>query len=329
MREKGLFVSISSGVKPPDYAVDRPARPGPRRRRRYDITIDSRMATPDRCTRWRSTSRKNCDDLRDRGQRGNARAVIDLENWGPTPPRSAWARQGVSSEAQERLRHGGWQLSADEVVCASGDQPDHCRTAAGSRRHREERAFGASMVMIGSRFAGHEESPGRTVEATASSSRRTTGRERLQQGEYNTSKGKAHLEDGSGPLADTWRRNAGRRAKRDQLRRGRSSSTFRKVNYVILGGDNAGEHLLMSGDRARGGANLQFRSMTVGTAACPNRCETRGPSRARWRPCGKAQRHVRLSWTTQAVVQHQAAPPPKRDRHAAHGGCVNQTSWTR
>ncbi len=80
--------------------------------------------------------------------------------------------------------------------------------------------FGAAMVMIGSLFAGHEESHGARSRSTASSSRSTTARPATStRGEYKHVEGKRILEPVKGKLADTLREMREDRAVApDQLR---------------------------------------------------------------------------------------------------------------
>jgi GMP reductase len=102
------------------------------------------------------------------------------------------------------------------------------------------------MVMIGSLFAGHEESPGRTVEVDGKLFKEYYGSASdFNKGEYKHVEGKRILEPIKGKLADTLREM--REDVQSSISYGGGTQLFdiRKVNYVILGGDNAGEHLLM------------------------------------------------------------------------------------
>jgi hypothetical protein len=104
---------------------------------------------------------------------------------------------------------GGWQLSAlkwcarvaTKPIIADGGIRDHGDIAKSVR-------FGARMVMIGSLFAGHEESPGQTVEVDGKLYKEYYGSaSRLQQGRVQARRGQAH------PRADQGQ--AGRHAARD------------------------------------------------------------------------------------------------------------------
>jgi GMP reductase len=79
--------------------------------------------------------------------------------------------------------------------------------------------FGATMVMIGSLFAGHEESPGKTVEVDGALFKEYYGSASdFNKGEYKHVEGKRILEPIKGTLADTLIEMEARRAKLHQLR---------------------------------------------------------------------------------------------------------------
>ena len=143
------------------------------------------------------------------GNVGTPEAVIDLENWGADATKVG---VGPGKVCITRLKTGfgtgGWQLSAlkwcarvaTKPIIADGGIRDHGDIAKSVR-------FGATMVMIGSLFAGHEESPGRRrSRSTASCTRSTTARPRdFNKGEYKHVEGKRILEPIKGRLADTLR----------------------------------------------------------------------------------------------------------------------------
>ena len=92
--------------------------------------------------------------------------------------------------------------------------------------------FGATMVMIGSLFAGHEESPGQTVEVDGELLRSTTARPATST-RANTSTSKASASwSPSGQAGRHADRDGAGRAKLHQLRRGTQLMDIRKVNYV-------------------------------------------------------------------------------------------------
>jgi GMP reductase len=142
---------------------------------------------------------------------------------------------------------GGWQLSAlkwcarvaTRPIIADGGIREHGDIAKSIR-------FGATMVMIGSMLAGHEESPGSTVEVDGRLFKEYYGSASdFNKGEYKHVEGKRILEPVKGKLADTLREMQEDLQSSISYAGGTKLADIRKVNYVILGGDNAGEHLLM------------------------------------------------------------------------------------
>jgi GMP reductase len=101
MRDKGLFVSISSGVKTPDYAViDQLAAEG----------IGADYITIDIAHGHAETLRRMIDHIKRKlpnafviaGNVGTPEAVIDLENWAPTRRRSASGPARCASRGSRR-----------------------------------------------------------------------------------------------------------------------------------------------------------------------------------------------------------------------------------
>ena len=116
------------------------------------------------------------------------------------------------------------------MVCARGDQADHCRRRHPRPwRHRQERALRRVDGDDRLDLAGHEESPGRTVEVDGKLFKEYYG-SASDEGEYKHVEGKRILE----PMD-----------VQSSIYYGGGTQLFdiRKVNYVILGGDNAGEHV--------------------------------------------------------------------------------------
>ena len=165
MKAKGLFASISLGVKPPDYAtVD---------------TLSTLGLIPDYVTI--DIAHGHADSVRDMiaylkskmpstfviaGNVATPEAVIDLENWGADATKVGIGPGKVCiTKLKTGFGTGGWQLSAlkwcarvaTKPIIADGGIREHGDIAKSIR-------FGATMVMIGSMLAGHEESPGKTVE---------------------------------------------------------------------------------------------------------------------------------------------------------------------
>ena len=102
------------------------------------------------------------------------------------------------------------------------------------------------MVMIGSMLAGHEESPGLSVDVDGVKFKEYYGSASdFNKGEYKHVEGKRILEPIKGKLKDTLKEMQEDVQSSISYAGGVKLMDIRKVNYVILGGDNAGEHLLM------------------------------------------------------------------------------------
>jgi len=247
MRAQGLLVSISSGVRPADHAViDRLAASGSGA---DYVTIDIAHGHAD-------SVRRTIEHIKTRlpqafviaGNVGTPEAVIDLENWGADATKVGIGPGKVCiTRLKTGFGTGGWQLSALKWCARVATRPI---VADGGIRHHGDIAksvrFGASMVMIGSLFAGHEESPGTTVEVDGRLYKEYYGSASdFNKGEYRHVEGKRILEPIKGRLADTLREMREDLQSSISYAGGRVLADLRKVNYVVLGGENAGEHLLM------------------------------------------------------------------------------------
>lgn len=247
MKEAGAFASISVGVKPADYeTVNKLAAEG----------LVPEFVTIDIAHGHADTVKNMIEHLKNKlpasfviaGNVGTPEAVIDLENWGADATKVGIGPGKVCiTRMKTGFGTGGWQLSAlkwcarvaTKPIIADGGIREHGDIAKSIR-------FGASMVMIGSMLAGHEESPGATVEENGRRFKEYYGSASdFNKGEYKHVEGKRILEPVKGKLADTLREMQEDLQSSISYSGGTRLSDIRRVNYVILGGDNAGEHLLM------------------------------------------------------------------------------------
>ena len=247
MKDKGLFASISLGVKKADYdTVDQLVSMG---LTPEFITIDIAHGHSD-------TVQKMIGYLKTKlpssfviaGNVGTPEAVIDLENWGADATKVGIGPGKVCiTKIKTGFGTGGWQLSAvkwcarvaTKPIIADGGIREHGDIAKSIR-------FGATMVMIGSMLAGHEESPGQTVEVDGKRFKEYYGSASdFNKGEYKHVEGKRILEPIKGKLENTLIEMQEDIQSSISYAGGTKLMDIRRVNYVTLGGDNAGEHLLM------------------------------------------------------------------------------------
>ena len=247
MTERGVYSSISLGVKQPDYdTVSHLIAEG----------LSPDYITIDIAHGHAETVHAMITHLKEKlprafviaGNVATPEAVIDLENWGADATKVGVGPGKVCiTKLKTGFGTGGWQLSAlkwcarvaTKPIIADGGIRSHGDIAKSVR-------FGASMVMIGSMLAGHEESPGQTVEVDGRLFKEYYGSASdFNKGEYRHVEGKRILEPIKGKLLETLIEMEQDIQSSISYSGGRKLMDICKVNYVTLGGDNAGEHLLM------------------------------------------------------------------------------------
>jgi GMP reductase len=225
MRARGVYASISLGVKAPDYAaVDQMVAEDliPE----Y-ITIDIAHGHADSVKKMvRYLKAKMPTAFVIAGNVATPEAVIDLENWGADATKVGVGPGKVCiTKLKTGFGTGGWQLSAlkwcarvaTKPIIADGGIRSHGDIAKSIR-------FGATMVMIGSMLAGHEESPGRRWKSMAAVQGVLRLGQRLQQGRVQTRRGQAHPGADQGQTLRDHDRNGAGRPELDQLCRRHASS---------------------------------------------------------------------------------------------------------
>ena len=246
-KAKGMYASVSLGVKQADYdtvAAWRAEGLCP-----DYITIDIAHGHSDNVHRMITHLKEHLPEaFIIAGNVGTPEAVIDLETWGADATKVGIGPGKVCiTKLKTGFGTGGWQLSAlkwcarvaTKPIIADGGIREHGDIAKSIR-------FGASMVMIGSMLAGHEESPGQTVEVDGGLFKEYYGSASdFNKGEYKHVEGKRILEPIKGRLADTLIEMEQDLQSSISYAGGTRLMDIRKVNYVILGGANDGEHLLM------------------------------------------------------------------------------------
>jgi GMP reductase len=246
MRERGLFVSLSAGIKEADRnMIDQLAAEG----------IGADYLTIDIAHGHADSVRRMIEHIRNRlpsafiiaGNVGTPEAVIDLESWGADATKVGIGPGKVCiTRMKTGFGTGGWQLSAlkwcarvaTKPIIADGGIREHGDIAKSVR-------FGASMVMVGSMFAGHEESPGTTVEVDGRLYKEYYGSaSEFNKGHRSFVEGKRILEPIKGKLADTLREMEEDLQSSISYAGGRRLADLKRVNYVILGHDNDSAHLI-------------------------------------------------------------------------------------
>jgi len=247
IKAQGLYASISLGVKQPDYdTVDQLLALG--LAPEY-VTIDIAHGHADSVKNMIGyLKEKMPSTFIIAGNVATPEAVIDLENWGADATKVGIGPGKVCiTKLKTGFGTGGWQLSAvkwcarvaTKPIIADGGIHEHGDIAKSIR-------FGATMVMIGSMLAGHEESPGQTVEVDGKLFKEYYGSASdFNKGEHKHVEGTRILEPIKGTLADTLLEMEQDVQSSISYAGGKRLMDIRKVNYVTLGGDNAGEHLLM------------------------------------------------------------------------------------
>lgn len=246
MREKNLFVSLSVGVQPADYTlVDTLAD---QRIGADYLTIDIAHGHADAVRDMiRHIKKVLPDTFVIGGNVGTPDGVMDLERWGADATKVGIGPGKVCiTRMKTGFGTGGWQLSALKWCARVATKPI---IADGGIRHHGDVAksvrFGADMVMIGSLFAGHEESPGETVELDGERYKEYFGSASEHNKEQRSFiEGKRILEPIKGSLPDTLREMREDMQSAISYAGGRQLSDLRKVNYVILGHDNQSEYLI-------------------------------------------------------------------------------------
>ncbi|MCU7556454.1 GMP reductase [Macrococcus capreoli] len=165
MQSQGLFASISVGVKPGEYEfVETLAKENliPE----Y-ITIDIAHGHSDQVIDMIHHIKKHIPDtFLIAGNVGTPEAVRELENAGADATKVGIGPGRVCiTKIKTGFGTGGWQLAALRLCSKAARKP--LIADGGIRTHGDiakSIRFGASMVMIGSLLAAHDESPGETIE---------------------------------------------------------------------------------------------------------------------------------------------------------------------
>lgn len=180
------------------------------------------------------------------GNVGTPEAVRELENAGADATKVGIGPGKVCiTKLKTGFGTGGWQLSAlswcakaaRKPLIADGGIRDHGDIAKSIR-------FGATMCMVGSLFAGHEESPGETIDIDGVAFKEYFGSaSQFQKGEHKNVEGKRILIEHKGKIEDTLREMQQDLQSSISYAGGRDLEAIRKVDYVIV------KNSIFNGDR--------------------------------------------------------------------------------
>ncbi|VDG89429.1 GMP reductase [Lysinibacillus sphaericus] len=236
MHSRGLIASISVGVKEDEYGfVEQLAQDGlvP-----DYITIDIAHGHSNAVIRMIQHIKNHLpESFVIAGNVGTPEAVRELENAGADATKVGIGPGKVCiTKIKTGFGTGGWQLAALRWCAKAASKP--IIADGGIRTHGDiakSVRFGASMVMIGSLFAGHEESPGQTVERDGEQFKEYFGSaSEFQKGEKKNVEGKKMFVEYKGPLQDTLTEMEQDLQSSISYAGGKKLDAIRTVDYAIV-----------------------------------------------------------------------------------------------
>lgn len=236
MKERGLFASISVGVKEEEYKfikqlAEEELLP------EY-ITIDIAHGHSDAVIQMIQHIKKYLpNSFVIAGNVGTPEAVRDLERAGADATKVGIGPGKVCiTKIKTGFGTGGWQLAALRWCAKAASKP--IIADGGIRTHGDiakSIRFGASMIMIGSLFAGHEESPGESVEKDGILYREYFGSaSEFQKGEKKNVEGKKMLVKHKGSIKNTLIEMEQDLQSSISYAGGNKLEAIRNVDYVIV-----------------------------------------------------------------------------------------------
>lgn len=236
MHDQGLFASISVGVKPKEHElIDELAAQNlvPE----Y-ITIDIAHGHSDTVIEMIKHIKQAMPGVFViAGNVGTPEGVRELENAGADATKvGIGPGKACITKLKTGFGTGGWQLAAVRLCAKAASKPI---IADGGIRNNGDIAksvrFGASMVMIGSMFAGHDETPGEVVEQDGQKYKVYYGSaSQYQKGQYKNVEGKKLLVPYRGHISDTLREMQEDLQSSISYAGGKELMALRKVDYVIV-----------------------------------------------------------------------------------------------
>ncbi|MGO4890357.1 GMP reductase [Anaerobacillus sp. MEB173] len=236
MISRGLYSSISVGVKDDEYEfvqqlADKQLIP-------EFITIDIAHGHSNAVIKMIHHIKQLLpDSFVIAGNVGTPEAVRELENAGADATKVGIGPGKVCiTKIKTGFGTGGWQLAALRWCAKAASKP--VIADGGIRTHGDiakSVRFGACMVMIGSLFAGHEESPGDTIEIEGKLCKEYFGSaSEFQKGEKKNVEGKKMYVEHKGSLQDTLKEMEEDLQSSISYAGGNKLDAIRHVDYVVV-----------------------------------------------------------------------------------------------
>lgn len=235
-KKKNLFASISLGIKESEYKlVDQLAN---HNLTPEYITIDIAHGHSDSVVKMiKYIKEKLAKSFVIAGNVATPEGVRDLEAAGADATKVG---VGPGKACITKLKTGFgtayWQLSAIKWCAEVATKPI---IADGGIRHNGDLAksikFGATMIMVGSLFAGHEQSPGQVIKIDGKLYKQYWGSASdTQKGKYENVEGKQMLIDYRGDIKRTLKEIQQDLQSAVSYAGGNELSSLKDVDYVIL-----------------------------------------------------------------------------------------------
>jgi len=234
--EAGTFASISVGIKQEEYEfID--ALQATNLTPEY-ITIDIAHGHSDAVIKMIQYIKAHLPNaFVIAGNVATPEAVRDLENAGADATKlGVGPGKACITKLKTGFGTGGWQLAALRLCAKAAKKPI---IADGGIRYNGDIAksirFGATMVMIGSLFAGHAETPGEVIEMDGAKYKTYFGSaSQFQKGEYKNVEGKKLLVPYRGYIDDTLLEMEQDLQSAISYAGGRQLMDLKYVDYVIV-----------------------------------------------------------------------------------------------
>lgn len=236
MHDRGLFASISVGIKDSEYDfIDR--LKSEHLVPEY-ITIDVAHGHSDYVIKMiRYIKQQLPESFLTAGNVATPEAVRELENAGADATKvGVGPGKACITKLKTGFGTGGWQLAALRLCSKAASKP---LIADGGIRHNGDIAksvrFGASMIMIGSLLAGHQESPGHLITIDGKRYKQYWGSaSEVQKGAYRNVEGKQMLVPFRGSIKDTLLEMQEDLQSSISYAGGRDLKSITKVDYVVV-----------------------------------------------------------------------------------------------